>query len=52
MPYNAITVKKSSPHIGAEIGGVDLTSPLTNSEVDEIHSALNEFGVVSDVSSC
>jgi taurine dioxygenase len=46
MSYNAITTQKCSPHIGAEIGGVDLTSPLANSEVDEIHSALNEFGVV------
>lgn len=46
MPYKAITVNKCSPHIGAEIGGVDLTGPLTNSEAEEIHSALNEFGVV------
>lgn len=46
MPYNAITVKKSSPHIGAEIGGVDLTGPLADREVDEIRAALNEFGVV------
>ena len=46
MPYKTITVQKSSPHIGAEIGGVDLTSPLTDNEVEEIRSAVNEFGVV------
>ena len=46
MPYDAITVKKCSPHIGAEIGGVDLTGTLGNAAVEEIHTALNEFGVV------
>ena len=46
MSYKTIIVQKSSPHIGAEIGGVDLTSPLTDNEVEEIRSAVNEFGVV------
>jgi hypothetical protein len=27
MPYNAITVKKCSPHIGAEIGGGRFNQP-------------------------
>jgi taurine dioxygenase len=39
-------VKKCSPHIGAEIGGVDLTGTLGKAELEEIHTALNEFGVV------
>ncbi|PPR11490.1 MAG: Alpha-ketoglutarate-dependent taurine dioxygenase [Alphaproteobacteria bacterium MarineAlpha11_Bin1] len=46
MVYEKINIKKCSPHIGAEIGGVDLTSPLTNSETEEILFAVNEFGVV------
>tara|TARA_B100000683_G_scaffold114374_1_gene112493 strand:- start:364 stop:1206 length:843 start_codon:yes stop_codon:yes gene_type:complete len=46
MSETGITVKKCSPHIGAEIGGVDLTCSLSNSEVDQVHSALNAHGVV------
>ena len=46
MSETGITVEKCSPHIGAEIAGVDLTGPLSNSEVDQIHSALNAHGVV------
>ena len=46
MAYNAISIKKCSPHIGAEIGEADLTENLTNRQVEEINCALNEFGVV------
>ena len=46
MRYETITVAKSSPHIGAEIGNVDLTKPLSNREAEEIRFALNENGVV------
>ncbi|MEC7943032.1 MAG: TauD/TfdA family dioxygenase, partial [Pseudomonadota bacterium] len=46
MAYNAISIKKCSPHIGVEIGGADLTENLTNRQVEEINCALNEFGVV------
>ncbi|MGB0577511.1 MAG: hypothetical protein ACPGPC_15375, partial [Alphaproteobacteria bacterium] len=28
MGYDSITVTTSSPHVGAEIGNVDLTKPL------------------------
>ena len=31
MPYQTIEVKKLTPHIGAEIGGVDLSRPLGTS---------------------
>ena len=46
MAYDSITVMKSSPHVGAEIGNVDLTRPLSNSEVEEIRDAINAHGVV------
>ena len=46
MRYETITVAKSSPHVGAEIGNVDLTKPLSNREAEEIRFALNENGVV------
>ena len=36
MSYDSITVTQSSPHVGAEIGNVDLTRPLSNSEVAEL----------------
>jgi taurine dioxygenase len=45
MTYDNITVTKSSPHVGAEIRNVDLTKPLSNSEVAEIRMAMNEHGV-------
>ena len=38
-PYDAITVAKLTPVIGAEIGGVDLSAPLGNRAMEEIHRA-------------
>jgi taurine dioxygenase len=45
-PYETITVDKLTPIIGAEIGGVDLSEPLANHQMDEIHRALAENSVV------
>ena len=45
-PYEAITVNKLTPIIGAEIGGVDLARPLGNQALDEIHRALAENLVI------
>ena len=44
-PYEAITVDKLTPIIGAEIGGVDLRDP-SNHQMDEIHRALAENLVI------
>ena len=46
MSYDSIVVTQSSPHVGAEIDNVDLTRPLTNREVEEIHDAIIAHGVV------
>jgi len=46
MPYETITVRKLTPHIGAEIGGVDLSQPLGNQQFKEVHDALMENLVV------
>ena len=46
MAYETITVKKLTPHIGAEIGGVDLSRPLGNQQFQEVHDALMENLVV------
>ncbi|HXP76470.1 MAG TPA: TauD/TfdA family dioxygenase [Stellaceae bacterium] len=45
-PYDAITVQKLTPTVGAEIGGVDLSRPLGNRAMAEIHRALAENLVI------
>jgi len=46
MSYEAITVEPVSPHIGAEIGNVDLTKPLANKQVEELHRAFIQYQVI------
>ena len=45
-PYDTITIDKLTPIIGGEIGGVDLSRPLGNRTLDEIHRALAENLVI------
>ena len=45
-PYESITIDKLTPIIGAEIGGVDLSGPLPNHQMAEIHRALAENSVI------
>ena len=40
VTYETIDVRKTTPTIGAEIFGVDLSQQLTNRQFDEIHQAL------------
>ncbi len=46
MSISKISITPLSPHAGAEIGNVDLTSPLSNLAVSEIHAAILTHGVV------
>jgi len=46
MTHEAITVEPSSPCIGAEIGNVDLTKPLSSQQVHEIRTALLKYQVI------
>ena len=46
MSYDTITVTPSTPHIGAEIGDIDLARPLSNRQVQEVHDAIIEHGVI------
>ena len=46
MEYEAITVEPLSPHIGAEIGNIDLTRPLPNKQVKELHQAFIQYQVI------
>src|SRR6516164_14526 len=44
--YETITAAPASPHIGAEIGAVDLTRPLANKQVEELHDAFARYQVL------
>lgn len=46
MHYESITVAPLTPVIGGEISGVDLTRPLSNQQVDEIHKAIADRLVI------
>ncbi len=43
MSYETITVTPLSPVIGGEISGIDLTKPLANQQVHELHQALADY---------
>ena len=44
--YHAIAVTPVSPHIGAEIGAVDLTRPLSDAQVAELRAAFVQYQVL------
>lgn len=44
--YRSISVAPCSPHVGAEIGNIDLTRPLTDLEIAELRRAFTEHLVV------
>jgi taurine dioxygenase len=46
VSYQTIEVRKSTPRIGAEIFGVDLSQPLGNQQFQEVHDALMERLVI------
>jgi taurine dioxygenase len=44
--YDTIIVTPCTPHIGTEIGNIDLTRPLSNRQVQEVHDAIIAHGVI------
>lgn len=46
MRFETITVTPCSPHIGAEIGGVDLTRELPPQQIEEIRAAFIQYQVI------
>jgi taurine dioxygenase len=46
MEFESITATPSTPHIGAEIGSIDLTKALSNRQVQEVHEALLKYQVI------
>jgi taurine dioxygenase len=46
MAFETITATPLSPNIGAEIGNIDLTKPLGNRQVEELHQAFAQYQVI------
>jgi taurine dioxygenase len=46
MPYETIEVRPLTPRIGAEIGGIDISRPLSNRETAELHDAIARHQVI------
>jgi taurine dioxygenase len=46
VEYQSITATPVSPHIGAEIGNIDLTRPLSDRQVSELRDAFARFQVI------
>ena len=46
MQNRTVDVRPVSPHVGAEIRGIDLRQPLPEQAYREIRHALNEHGVI------
>ena len=44
--YDAISVTPASPHIGAEIGDIDLTAPLPDAQLAQLRAAFIQYGVL------
>jgi len=46
MHYETIRVTPVTPYIGADVDGIDLTSPLSNHQVHELQQALLDYQVL------
>ncbi len=44
--YDAISVTPASPHVGAEIGNIDLTAPLSDAQLEQLRAAFTQYQVV------
>jgi taurine dioxygenase len=44
--YHTIGVESLTPHIGAEVSGVDLAGPLSNEQFSEIYQAWLDWKVL------
>src|SRR5882762_1998152 len=46
MAYTALRIDKLTPHVGAEVHGVDLSQPLDERTFKDVHDALIDNGVI------
>jgi taurine dioxygenase len=44
--YDAISVTPASPHIGAEIGTIDLTKPPSDAQLEQLRAAFTQYQVI------
>jgi taurine dioxygenase len=44
--YQTFQVKTLSPHIGAEVPGIDFSKPLSNAQVEDLHAAFADWSVL------
>jgi taurine dioxygenase len=44
--YETFEVRTLSPHLGAEVQGIDFSRPLSNAQVNDLHSAFADWGVL------
>jgi taurine dioxygenase len=44
--YDTFEVTSLTPHIGAEVQGIDFSKPLSNAQVDDLHSAWADWSVL------
>jgi taurine dioxygenase len=44
MAYTALRIDKLTPHVGAEVHGVDLSRPLDERTFKEVHDVLIDNG--------
>lgn len=45
-PYGSFTVDTLTPHLGAEVHGLDLSQPLTETQLRDLHTAWADWGVL------
>ena len=46
MSSRTISITPCTPHVGAEIGNIDLTRPLSGSRIRELYAAFVKHGVI------
>jgi taurine dioxygenase len=46
MSYATIQVRPVTPRLGAEVSNIDLTTTLSNQQVEDLHTALAEHQVL------
>lgn len=46
MEFQSFEAKKITPHVGANISGIDLTRPLNPQQVEDVEKALSIYGVL------
>ena len=46
MTCTALRIEKLTPHVGAEVHGIDLSRPLDEPTFKDVHAALIDNGVI------